>query len=182
MSIEDITALSTLLVAIGLASERLVTIVKTFLPEHLAKERKSDKEVVDPVEDRMRRIGVLLIAYLAAWITTSFLASGGFDPFGEIVFGSENSTSIPVFLIAFLSMGGSAFWSNIIGYTSAIKDIRKQQKEIQERENYDLKEEKKISALSGGKTIKERLGIQADLTSLINQQPSFKGKLKGRIV
>lgn len=182
MTFDDITALSTLLIAIGLASERLVTIIKTILPNHLAQERKSENEVADPQKDRGRRIWVIVIAFISAWLTTSFLASGGFDPLGVVVFGAENSTSLPVILIAFLSMGGSAFWSNIIGYTSAIKDVKKQQKEIQEREKYDLNEEKKVSALSGGKTIKERLRIQTDLSGLISQQPSFNDALSGRII
>jgi len=132
MKIENLTELFALILAISLASERLVTIIKSAIP-WLTDEKKTDAQEVDLSADKWRRIIVQLIAFLCAWITSSFLAEGGFNLFGIVPFGTAEGEFL-VIILGLLASGGSAFWTNILGYTKAVKDIR-----IQERATASLK-------------------------------------------
>lgn len=119
MAIDILSTFIALILAISLAAERLVSILKTFFGW-------LDEKKGNAGAEKRRRVAVLLIAFLAAWITGAFLTEGGeWDLFGSIVV-SDNHT-LPVWLVGFLASGGSAFWSNILGYTKAVKDIRKEQ-------------------------------------------------------
>jgi hypothetical protein len=128
MTIETFSALVAMLLAISLAAERLVTIVKTLAPDWLGTARLTDdKKSEHPTRDRPRRFVVQLIALAAAWITAAFLAGStdgatAFDLLGEINFAANQGLPVPV--VAVLASGGSAFWANILGYTKAVKDIR----------------------------------------------------------
>lgn len=127
MTIDDLAALATVLLAMSLASERLVTIVKTLFPTWLAEEKTVDTQEVDPLQDKWRRFAVQMIAFVAAWITSAFLAKGDlFDLFGYVEFGKK---SLPVFVLGMLSSGGSAFWNYVLGYSKALKDAQKQASE-----------------------------------------------------
>ncbi len=129
MAIDTISALVAMLLAVSLAAERLVTIVKTFSPKWLgtARTKGDDKSSEDPTKDRPRRIVVQLLAFAGAWLTAALLAASTdaartFDFVGEIQFADNQG--LPVLLVALLASGGSAFWNNILGYTKAVKDIR----------------------------------------------------------
>lgn len=130
--LDKLVALSTMLLAISLATERLVTVMKTLLPKWLNEERTDSLGHESPVADRWRRFVVQLISFLAAWLTASFLreVDSGRWPFGGIKI-IEGQPLMPVIVVALLSMGGSAFWNNILGYSKAVKDIRVQEKERQ---------------------------------------------------
>lgn len=122
--IDYLVALSTLLLALSLASERLVAIVKTIWPE--LTDENAERTLA---EDRRRRIMVLVLAFLASWLTSSFLATNGFNPVGEIpIFKSaQGDHPLPVYIVALMCTGGSAFWSSVLGYANAVKDTKKQQ-------------------------------------------------------
>ena len=128
MASDTISALVAMLLAVSLAAERVVTIVKTFAPKLLGTARvKADGKSEDPVKDRPRRLVVQLIAFAGAWLTAALLAASTdaartFDFVGEIQFADNQG--LPVLLVALLASGGSAFWNNILGYTKAVKDIR----------------------------------------------------------
>ncbi|HEU5170710.1 MAG TPA: hypothetical protein VFU46_09235 [Gemmatimonadales bacterium] len=122
MSINDLSAFVATLLAVSLATERLVVVAKTSFPTWLADEKKTPAQETDLIRDRWRRIRVQLVALAAAWVTAAALAN--FDPTGEVPLGADGSGSIPVPLLALLSMGGSALWTSIVGYASALKDIR----------------------------------------------------------
>lgn len=128
MTVDTLSALVAMLLAVSLTAERCVTIVKTFAPVLLGTARlKEDGTSEDATRDRPRRIAVHALALATAWITAAFLAGSGdggrsFDFFGRILFGE--SQGLPVPIVALLASGGSAFWSNILGYTKAVKDIR----------------------------------------------------------
>jgi hypothetical protein len=120
--------LLTLIMAISLASERLVTFLKTLIP-YLAGDPLS--KPTDPrTTDRVRQLIVMVITFLAAWLTT-FLIPMTNDPKSPII-------HLPDWLLALLASGGSAFWNNILGYLKATKDINIQ-KNIQEKVNTQAK-------------------------------------------
>jgi hypothetical protein len=127
MIIEEFSAFAATVLAISLATERLVVFAKSALPIWLADEKKTDTTEVDLLGDRWRRIRVHAVALLSAWIASASLAESGFSFFGDVALGSS-SAMLPVPLLAFLSMAGSAFWTNIVGYASAAKDIRVQER------------------------------------------------------
>lgn len=123
--IDQFSSLVAILIAISLATERLVTILKTSWPKTFGEERVDLNGVVDPVMDRNRRLLVQFFTFLFSYITCTFLTEGGADPTGDIKVGTgDGALRIPVYVMAILSMGGSAFWNNILGYTKAVKDIR----------------------------------------------------------
>ncbi|WP_259067796.1 hypothetical protein HDF24_18945 [Mucilaginibacter sp. X4EP1] len=125
MEIIDITKFVTLVLAISLASERLVTIFKTLLP-WLA----SPPNPAQPVElssETTRRVIVLLLAILCSWFTSAII--NGWHPWFVTITGVVKSAS--TILLGFLASAGSSFWSSILGYTKAVKDI-KTQKLLQE--------------------------------------------------
>jgi hypothetical protein len=120
---EQLISLSTLMLAISLATERFVTLVKSFVP-WLAEERKDATGLKDPVQERRRTVAVQIISLLGAYLTTS-LVNKGFCLDKDFCFGTPN-VCFPAGIIALLSTGGSAFWSHLLGYANAVKDIKRQ--------------------------------------------------------
>jgi hypothetical protein len=119
MAIDILSTFVALILAISLAAERLVSILKTFF-------KWLDEKKANAGAEKVRRIVVLVIAFLAAWITAAFLTEGGgWSLFGSIVVSDGHT--LPAWLVGFLASGGSALWNNILGYTKAVKDIRKEQ-------------------------------------------------------
>jgi hypothetical protein len=116
--IEKLTLLATVLLAISLASERLVAIVKSIIP-WLAEDKTNTQGVTDFRADRWRQLIVQLLA-----IATSYVSIG--LAFGTWTLTSNVSTEIPypVLAVSILGSGGSAFWRTILGYTSSVKDIK----------------------------------------------------------
>lgn len=127
MNVTDIIKFISLILAISVAGERLVTFLKTLVPP-LAGPSPADPPPY-PQADRPRAVAVMAIAFLAAWLTSGFLAKSDFM-LGkiEIVPGFD----LPCYFMGILASGGSAFWTNVLGYFKAIKDISTQKSE-QER-------------------------------------------------
>src|ERR1700741_1903494 len=71
--IADLSATIAVLLSISLATERLVTIIKTMFPP-LAVEKKNEAGETARKPDRPRRLLLQGIAIAAAWITAAFLA------------------------------------------------------------------------------------------------------------
>jgi hypothetical protein len=178
---ETITILISYILAVSLASERLVTIIKTLLPEWLADEKKTAAQEVDLVRDRWRRIRVILLAFLSAYVTSSLLV-GNFNPFLDVRI--IDGHPLPLIVLAFLASGGSAFWSNLLGYTKAVKDIRVQRRA---QENLQYHEEAKsfgLKAYDGGMAVRKKImtGIPAELQLSLSKisalsQPSFNDNI-----
>lgn len=129
MSIGGLSEFFALLLAIALCTERLVTIAKTAFPGFLSSEPKTEAYEVDLKADKWRRLVVQAIAFVAAWVTTAFLAEGDrFALAGTIAIGqAANAPVLPVWLVGLLASGGSALWSSLLGYSSAVRDSRRQQ-------------------------------------------------------
>ncbi|PWK80180.1 hypothetical protein LX99_00644 [Mucilaginibacter oryzae] len=122
MDISAITKLISVILAISLASERLITLVKTnfsWLQE--------PPPTVPPVNDgkeKTRRSALMIIAFIVSWVTARY--SNGEHGFFETFWLGKDDTHIPVALIGLMASGGSAFWTNLLGYVSAVKDVNKQ--------------------------------------------------------
>jgi hypothetical protein len=124
MPIDALNSIVSLLLSISLAAERLVTILKTFVP-WLAIEQTDDKGAVDLKKDKGRRLVVQLIAFVSCWVTSALLVDGGFNLNGVLTIGSGPGTIyIHVAVAGLLASGGSAFWASILGLLKALKDLR----------------------------------------------------------
>ncbi|MBD2704046.1 hypothetical protein IC229_25600 [Spirosoma sp. BT702] len=133
MNIDDLSEMAATLFAISLASERIVTIAKTAFPVWLANEKKTGAQEVDLVADKGRRLLILAIAFVSACFTASFLVDSDWgldDLYGTIVIGSDRAKGLHlnVLLVGLLASGGSSLWSNLLGYTKAVKEVQTQRK------------------------------------------------------
>jgi len=139
MDISVITKLISVILAVSLASERLVTIIKTNISW-----LQEPAPTVPPVNNRaekIRRSVVMLIAFLAAWVTAGFL-NKDYSLWGTLKLGTDE-THIPVVIIGLMASGGSAFWTNLLGYVSAVKDVNTQKKQVE-----TLKMQAQLNALN----------------------------------
>lgn len=136
MIIDDLSQMSATLLAISLASERIVTIAKTAFPVWLADEKKTDAQEVDVVADKRRRLLVLAIAFVSAWFTAAMLTNNNNfwqSLFDSLVIGPDTKDPtkglhLNVLVVGLLCSGGSALWGNLLGYTKAVKEIQTQRK------------------------------------------------------
>jgi hypothetical protein len=124
--LDRLFALSTILLALSLSTERLVALVKTIFP---SLEDETGEKTFS--EDKLRIRKVQLLSFVCAWITCSFFAEKGFNFIGS--FPLIENYKLPVPFVAFLCSGGSAFWSSVLGYVKAVKDTKKQQLAAQRR-------------------------------------------------
>lgn len=140
MNIDVLTTFVTVVLGVSLASERLVTMLKSLMPSLLADEKKTPAQEVDLIADKWRRVVLQVLAFVASWATAAFLADKGADParipawgwqlfHGDVSVGPALSPlHVPVPVMGLLASGGSAFWNNILGYSKAAKDTKQVQK------------------------------------------------------
>ena len=134
MIIGDLSDLSALILAVSLATERLVVVLKTIFPRALAIEREPVGDELPDEADRGRRLTVMAAAYLAALVVSILIAGDSVNFAGLSVpfYVGLGDARIPVPLLALLASGGSALWNNVVGFTGAVKDIRRlERKELQ---------------------------------------------------
>ena len=112
MDTAQLTSLVSLILALSIASERLVEIIKGFFPG-------LDKENPDPIAEGRRRSYLQILAVISG-IVTAFLAQNYF-PVG-IVKPTENWSVLGLGLLA---SGGSGLWNSVLTYATKIKDIKK---------------------------------------------------------
>jgi hypothetical protein len=182
MNINDLSEMTTILLAISLASERVVTILKTTFPVWLADEKKTEAQEVDLVADKNRRLMILFISFLTSWFAASFLA----DVPGLVnqeLFGAEGSTflgyikfgdtQLPTFILGLLASGGSSLWSNVLGYTKAVKDVQTQRKASEGLEYRQTASEHGLTTFDSGKAVRRPLdkSVVDNLSTLA--APSF---------
>jgi hypothetical protein len=134
---KDITAFVSLLLALSIASERLVEIIKGFIPF-------LNQQNSDPNKEGRRRAILQIIAVIAGIVTTALLAK---LPNQEII---PSLTKIQnwgiIIAIGLLASGGSGFWNSVLTSLTKIKDIIKleaQDKKLESEEKKLKSEEKK---------------------------------------
>lgn len=130
MNIEILSVFAALVLTVSLATERLVLALRSVPGLGWLNSSKGSSN-----QENGRSLIIQVMAFLVAWVTSGFLEQGGqFNMFGTVMIGGvETGTklTIPVFLLAILSLGGSTLWKNILGYTKAVRDTKREiQKKI----------------------------------------------------
>jgi hypothetical protein len=115
MSTVQLTSLVGLILALSIASERLVEIVKGVWP-WVNKPKPED----DIAEGRRRT--VLQLMAVVAGIATAFLARSAI-PVG--ILPADATGVLPIVALGLLASGGSGFWNAILGYMLQVKDLKK---------------------------------------------------------
>jgi hypothetical protein len=112
-----------MILAISLAGERIVAIVKTMMPGWFADPAAAAPDAPAPTltADRGRRLRVQAVAFAACWMAAASLTPGGFNLLGTL---NLDNLELPTALVGLLAMGGSAFWSQVLGISSALKDLK----------------------------------------------------------
>lgn len=122
---ENLISLVTLLIALSVASERLVDIIKNAIP--WLNEKKND-----PTKEGWRKAMLQTMAVFAG-IVTAFLAKPAIS---DIISGPWDT--VPGLLaLGLLASGGSGLWNSVLTYLLKVKDIKSAHAklEIKEIEN-----------------------------------------------
>lgn len=119
---DALSTLASLALAGSIAVERLVTIIKTFFPS-LSEVGRPGWGESDDRADKDRRLRVLFVTIVASQLTAYFLASSDGGLAGAVKVSPELGVPWPVF--GLLISGGSAFWTSIVAYAAALKDVQK---------------------------------------------------------
>lgn len=119
---DDLTVLLSYVSGVSVATERTIAIFKTLWPWLGRKEAPS--EGAQPRAEEGRRILVTVLAFVVALMLILFLVNEGASDRWVVAI---NGRSYGAATLAFLSLGGSAFWAEVIGVLTAVKDIRKAQ-------------------------------------------------------
>lgn len=122
---ESILALS---VALSIASERLVEVVKGLVPW-------LNEVQALPRMERRRKL-VLQVMAVVAGVVTAYLAS---DAFGNVLPKTLTESRITAVLgLGLLASGGSGLWNALLGYALQVKDLKKTLvQETRERQLHD---------------------------------------------
>lgn len=111
MNVEALYSLVSLILALSIASERLVEIVKNLITPL---NRKYD----DPRKEGYRQAAVQLLA-VASGLFTTYLAQKALP---SQIAGLTDSTRIVA--LGLLASGGSSFWNSILTYLVSVKNIQ----------------------------------------------------------
>ncbi len=112
MDATKLTAIVGVILALSLASERLVEIIKGFIPF-------LDKQNTDTTVEGRRRSCLHILAVLAS-VLTAFLARDYIPT--EVAKPTE---SWAILGLGLLASGGSSFWNSVLTYLTKAKDIKK---------------------------------------------------------
>ncbi len=123
---DNIIKLITLILAISLAGERLVTFLKTLIP-WLAGDPNATQPDTSGLEIS-RKVILMVLAFLSCWLT-AYLVKMKMDDAQKALLPDDA-------VLGLLASSGSAFWTTILGYTKAVRDIKIQQQQ-QEKVNTD---------------------------------------------
>ena len=114
MDIEKLTGLVTLLIALSVASERLVEILKGVIPF-------LGQEFTDDAKKEGRSRSALQFLAVLAGVVTALLAK---PVLGDAIpQAMQNPTG--VLALGLLASGGSGFWNSILGYFMQVKELKK---------------------------------------------------------
>ncbi|MGF6489150.1 hypothetical protein [Pseudomonas frederiksbergensis] len=109
---EQIASIVGAVVALSIASERLVEIIKGFIPALNAASDNQDKEA--------RRRSYLQMLAVLSGVITAFVSK---DLVPDLVMKEAGDWGI--LALGLLASGGSGFWNSILTYVTNAKDIKK---------------------------------------------------------
>jgi hypothetical protein len=115
MDAAKLTAIVTLILALSVASERLVEIIKGFIS-------KLDKPNTTDEKAEARRRSYLQILAVISGVLTAYLAS---DYLPTEIAATASGKSWSIVGLGLLASGGSGFWNSILTYVTKVKDIKK---------------------------------------------------------
>jgi hypothetical protein len=119
MDTTKLTTVISLLIALSIASERLVDIIKGLVP-WLNQQRRR------PAEEGWRKAALQVIAVFAG-ITTAWFASPAVPDFLPHDFTGKLALGL-------LASGGSGFWNSILTYVTKAKDLKAAEAETRQIE------------------------------------------------
>ncbi|WP_396215893.1 hypothetical protein [Gemmatimonas sp.] len=125
MQLDSLSDFAPLALAGSLAMERLVVIAKTMFP-WLAKPVAAEPGESEYDVDQRRRLAVLAITMTASLTTAWLIGQGNVWYMRTIAVSPDRS--INWLLFGLMISGGSAFWTSIVSFASAAKDVRKLEK------------------------------------------------------
>ena len=108
---DGLIALIGVIISLSVASERLVEIIKGFIPV-------LNKEAPTENREGYRRSLIQILAVFSG-ILTAFMAKDYLPP--EI---SKSSSNWNIIGLGLLASGGSGFWNSILTYVTKVKDIK----------------------------------------------------------
>ncbi len=118
-----LTAVVGLLVALSVASERLVEIIKGVIPW-------LNKQNSNEIQEGWR--GALLHALaVGAGVVTAFIARPAIAP---DVIPADTTNTVAILALGLLASGGSGFWNSILTYLLKLKDLAKMDAARKKRE------------------------------------------------
>lgn len=121
MALDGLSAVAAAALAGSLATERLVVVVKTLIPWLAAPAQ--DVALTFGSREQARRLAVNAIA-IAAGLTTAWLIAGDAAT-GPRVIAVAEGLRLPWPVFGLMISGGSAFWTSIVAYASAAKDLQR---------------------------------------------------------
>jgi hypothetical protein len=128
MNINNISSIITLLAALSIASERLVEIIKGFVP--FLSTETPDRPDNERIRKAILQILALAAGLITAWLTKDTGAIQTLIPDSKLAW-------IPLGLLA---SGGSGFWNSVQTYVSKAKDLKKAEAENKKLEGNALKQ------------------------------------------
>lgn len=111
MDTASLTTVVSLLIALSVASERVVEIVKGLIPW-------LNTQKADASQEGWRKAALQALA-VGAGILTAVLAQPAIK---DVVPGWGEGTTI--LALGLLASGGSGLWNSVLGYLTAVKDIK----------------------------------------------------------
>jgi hypothetical protein len=111
---DGLIALIGVIISLSVASERLVEIIKGFIPG-------LDQKIIDNEKREGVRRSLLQILAVISGILTALMAKDFLPP--EIA-KSAGNFNINIIGLGLLASGGSGFWNSILTYVTKVKDIK----------------------------------------------------------
>lgn len=108
-TLENLSSLLATLIALSVAAERLVSVIKNLIPLPWLSTEQPDAQ-----QERWRH-AVIQVLSIVAGLATAYLAN-----IGKVLPANFNWV-----LFGLLASGGSAFWTSVLGYVNNVKDIKK---------------------------------------------------------
>lgn len=142
------TEVISIILAVSLASERLIELLKTLIPWLATQKSKTDENTEELISEKFRRIIIQLISLFCGFITAYFLAQNDNQSEYDFtyIYGTGEDDKINIIVLGILSSAGSVFWTQILGYTKALKDVKKQEAQIDRIDAEQIKRETVLSA------------------------------------
>jgi hypothetical protein len=123
MDPDKLSTIVTLLVALSVASERLVEIIKGYFPS-------LNLELKDPKQEGRRKANLQFLAVVAG-IVTALLAR-------PVLPAGLPGGILPTLALGLLASGGSGFWNSIQSYVLKLKELKKAQAESEKQHALNL--------------------------------------------